>query len=63
MANEDTNLIIHSFIKTDTYGMEKMIHENPELGPDLVLANLDIMREAGEIIPSNLLALEKLITK
>lgn len=37
--------------------------DHPDLGPDLVRAHLEIMRENGDEIPASLLALELLINR
>lgn len=45
--------------------LEQMYFENlqDDMAPDLVLAHLEIMREAGETITPSLLALELLIKR
>jgi hypothetical protein len=50
-------------VVSDTLGMEKMVHDHPDLGPDLVRAHLELMRENGDEIPASLLALELLINR
>jgi hypothetical protein len=55
--------ILAEMVVSDTLGMEKMVNDHPDLGPDLVRAHLEIMRENGDEIPASLLALEKVINR
>lgn len=43
----------------DSIGLERLYYENlqDDMAPDLVLAHLELMREAGETIPASVLAL------
>lgn len=45
--------------------LERMYYENlqDDMAPDLVLAHLELMREAGETITPSLLALELMIKR
>ena len=49
----------------DSIELERMYYENiqDDMAPDLVLAHLELMREAGETIPASALALEALIKR
>lgn len=63
MMRRKTKNILAEMVVSDTLGMEKMVHDHPDLGPDLVRAHLEIMRENGDQIPSSLLALEQVINR
>jgi len=49
----------------DSIELERLYYENlqDDMVPDLVLAHLELMRDAGETIPASALALEALIKR
>jgi hypothetical protein len=49
----------------DSIELERLYYENlqDDMVPDLVLAHLELMREAGETIPASALAIEALIKR